>query len=139
MIVDENLELKMPIFKLAYVIRTTRSEDSFEYRKEQYRKLISTTQENVEPKQDKKNNRIEPLANIKLNMPRLLEGFHFYYHEIIKYNWSTMTNSWYQNHRDLTPRARKANFEVVRLERNGLNVASNPDGTYQPQTSKFSP
>lgn len=59
----------------------------------------------------------ESLANCKLNLPNILENISVHSQDIFKYNWTTMTNTWYQNHRNLAHHARKMPLDAIKMER----------------------
>jgi len=86
------------------------------------------------PKMDiaQTNMRNEDLLNSELNISRLLEAPNFQYQETFKHNWKVMTNSWYQNHKNLIQYARKPSH-VIKVERNGSIPSVQPERNHQPQ------
>jgi len=116
----------MPVFHLAKAMQMVSRSDPLEHREEEFRKLLHVRQERSEVKPDQVNH-----TDHILQMPRILEELFFCYSEIFKDNWNSMTNTWYQNHRDLALDTRKISPETNKNERPVSSVR--PETVYQPQ------
>jgi hypothetical protein len=118
----------MPVFHLAKAMNILSKADPSEHREEEFRKLFQAKQEKTEGKIDIANH-----IDHSLHMPCILEDFRFYCPDI-KHNWNSMTNTWYQNHRDWGLHARKTALNLNKNERPVNQVR--PETAYQPQMRK---
>ena len=97
-------------------------EDITKKRKEQLRALLKIKQD----KEDMTSDIVKPenpvgkqapeVKTPELNTSRFLENPFTFYQDIFKYNWNSMINSWYQNHRHIAPYARKPGIETPKID-----------------------
>jgi hypothetical protein len=128
-----DVDLKTPIY---YFIKRKQVKKNID---EELSSLLCCRDENKEQEIniEQLNIRNKALLNSELNITQLLESPHLDYKEILKHtmkhNWEVMTNSWYQNHRNLIYYACKPIVDSTKVERNGSVPSTQPKHSQEPQ------
>lgn len=110
----ESLIAKAPIYQLAVIISKQRTVNPVEIGKGQLRTLFRSNMETEdigEVKAENVGSYTDAPFTSKVSMLNLLENLFSYYQDIFKYNWHSMTNAWYQNHRSIALYTRKPSVE----------------------------
>lgn len=106
----ESLISNTPIYQLAKIFSKQEIVDPIKRRKEQLKGLFQCKMIKEEPVETI-NNRTDSSSTFKWNFPNLLENLFFYYQDIFRCNWNSMTNTWFQNNRSIAMYARKPGTE----------------------------
>jgi len=131
-IAHDNLANKTPIYQMAKMMRKSLSEDQIKHRKEAVKELRKLKPEELDTIADYSISKSE--TNVpppRVNSLQFIENPFMLYQDMFKYNWNTMTNSWYQNHRNIAVYARKPGIESVKSDGSNsyqaaLNAAVTP-------------